>query len=103
MTRLRLPTYTVDLEELLDFVAELGAADTALEQLGTDLWRQIGRLHETWEGYAAASQLVAHQRWDSSLGDLRCAVRRLRRAASHAHGLYDDAVATNLRMWAQVT
>ncbi len=95
-------TFSVDPDDLDLMVADVEKCERALERLTTDLERQIARLHETWEGQAAAAQREAQEEWNTGLLAMRQALADLRAAARLAHGNYTRATATNVTMWEQV-
>lgn len=94
--------FSVDLDALRRSVGEMGRCGAALDVLLDELARQVADLHTTWCGDAASAQVAAQDGWETGFRDMRAALAAMRGAADVAHGNYDEAAATNLRMWEQV-
>ena len=56
--------YTVDLDELASVIDTLEKCERALETLTDDVEKQMGVLHETWEGLSAQAQREAQEEWN---------------------------------------
>lgn len=97
------PIYAVDLEELLATVDALARCGAELDALLADVAARVAGLHGSWAGRAAAAQLVAQAAWEAGFDEIRAGLARMRSAADTAHGRYDSAATTNLRMWEQVS
>lgn len=95
--------YGVDLDELVGTVDDLRRCGAALEELLDDVARQVTALHVTWSGLAADAQADAQAAWETGFREMHAALASMRAAADHAHGCYDEAAGTNLRMWEQVS
>ena len=96
-------TFSVDLDELHQVVADVEACGSALERLTADLERQVAALHEVWEGLAAQAQREAHAEWEQGMRAMRPALDGLRAAAATAHANYTGAADANVRMWEQLS
>lgn len=94
--------FVVDLDEMLRTIDEMARAGAALDVLLDDVAARIAGLHLTWSGEASAAQAAAQAEWEAGFRAMRAALASMQAAADVAHGNYDAAVATNLRMWEQV-
>ncbi len=97
-----MPGFVVDLDELLDVVDELDRCGARLDVLLDHVAARVGSLHATWSGAAADAQLAAQAEWERGFREMREALAVMRAAAETAHGNYEHAATTNLRMWEQV-
>lgn len=94
--------FAVDLDDLLRSIDEMARCGAALDALLDDLGARVAALHLTWAGEASTAQVAAQAEWETGFRAMREALGSMRAAADVAHGNYDAAVATNLRMWEQV-
>ena len=94
--------FAVDLEELLDTIADMARSTTALDSLLSEVEARVGALHDVWSGRAATAQSAAQAEWETGFRSMRDALATMRAAAATAHENYADAAATNVRMWEQV-
>ena len=92
----------VDLDQLADVVALLAGQHSALEALAARLASELSRLHESWEGSAAAGHLDAQARWDQGFAAMRDALAGMRSAADTARGNYTAAAEANRAMWREL-
>ena len=92
-------TFAIDPEELLDVIREIVRCSTSLDELTTDLDRQVATLHQTWEGLAAVAQKEAHEEWSKGMRAVHKALVELGEAGRLAHANYTGAADTNLAMW----
>lgn len=90
--------FRVDLEQLDDVVARLGALVGFVEQHLDDLEARVAKLPTVWAGLAATAQAEAHRSWDEGARDLRDGIETMRAAAQKAREDYAAAVAANLAM-----
>ena len=95
--------YAVDLEELLATVDDLRRAGEELDDLLAHVAARVVALHGTWSGRAAVAQAGAQEEWEAGFRQMRAGLAAMREAAREAHGRYDTAACTNLRMWEQVS
>lgn len=95
-------TFSVDPDELDDVIRDLERTESSLEQITTDLERQMDALHDVWEGLAAQAHSEADQRWTAGMGAMRQAMVDLRTAARSAHQNYATAGQANLDMWSEL-
>ena len=91
--------FAIDPDELDAVVADIARTEAALETLTNDIERQIAKLHESWEGVAAAAQREAQQEWEQGLMTMRQALADLRTAADQASRNYTGAADANRSMW----
>ena len=91
--------YTVDTEELADWVEQLKSFDAKAEHVFADVDALVAKLHLDWEGQAALAQQQNHERWVGDLQTMREAVVEIQQRAARAHKNYQTIVATNQRMW----
>jgi WXG100 family type VII secretion target len=91
--------YTVDTDELADWVDHLKGFDAKAEHVLADVDALVAKLHLDWEGQAAAAQQQNHERWVGDLKTMREAVVEIQHRAARAHKNYETIVATNQRMW----
>ena len=91
-------SFVVDLEGLLDLVADLGTFDAAVERQAADLESEMSALHAQWTGEAASAQAQAHARLQDGLSWMRTGLAQMRQAGSLAHGNYSAAVVANQSM-----
>lgn len=91
--------YAVDLDLLAQTIESLVACEEECDRALDDVVRQVGRLHLTWEGQAAAAQLEAQARWETGFATMREGLAAMRTAASTARTNYGSAVRANLAMW----
>ncbi|QZY29725.1 WXG100 family type VII secretion target [Nocardioides coralli] len=94
--------FRVDLDHLADVVAQLERDHARLVALADRLGARVARLHDDWEGAAAAAHLVAQARWDHGFAQMRTALAAMAGAAGTARRNYATAGETNLAMWRQV-
>ena len=73
--------YTVDLDELASVIETLEKCERALETLTDDVEKQMGVLHETWEGFSAQAQREGQEEWNLGMVEMRAALADLRQAA----------------------
>lgn len=92
-------TYSVDLDELEDLVADMVRCEQALAELGHGLEREMVALPRVWEGLAAEAQREAHAEWARGMAAMHEALGGLRAAARTAHDNYTAAVEANVAMW----
>jgi WXG100 family type VII secretion target len=95
--------YAVELDDLLETVDELRRCGDGLESLLDEVARHVAALHLTWSGLAADAQVAAQAQWEAGFREMHAALAAMRAAADHAHGRYDEAAGTNLRMWEQAS
>lgn len=91
--------YTVDTDELADWVDQLRAFDAKAEHALADVDALVTKLHLAWEGQTALAQQRNHERWVDDLKAMRDAVVEIQQRAARAHKNYETIVATNQRMW----
>lgn len=94
--------FHADLDQLLDVVDRLAVEHTELEALAARLERELGLLHDTWDGAAAAAHVVAQGRWDEGFAAMRAALADMRAAADAARDNYTGAAETNAAMWGRL-
>jgi WXG100 family type VII secretion target len=94
--------FTVDVTELHQVVADIGACQAELRSLADEIAAQVHQLHSSWEGEAAVAQEVAQQVWQAGFRDMRDALGQMRAAACVAHDNYAAAVGANVRMWSEL-
>lgn len=94
--------FKVDIDDLVDLVRDLGAAERRLETMTDAIERQVRALHEHWEGLAATAQMEAQQEWEKGLASMRAALAEMRAAVDVARENYDGAVQDNVAMWEQL-
>lgn len=94
--------FTVDLDELVATVDVLGRCGEDLDALLDEVSARVAGLHRTWGGRAAAAQVVAQAEWATGYREMCAGLATMRAAAGAAHGRYDCAAITNVRMWGQV-
>jgi WXG100 family type VII secretion target len=90
--------YRVELEELLAFVDRLQSFEQRAEAIAARVDGQIGTLHGTWAGNAAAAHRAQHDEWMAGAAQMREALAQLRAAAHNAHQHYTDAARLNVEM-----
>ncbi len=95
--------YTVDLDELASVIDTLEKCERALETLTDDVEKQMGVLHETWEGLSAQAQREAQEEWNLGMVEMRAALADLRQAAQVAGGNYHRAITANAALWSGLT
>ncbi len=95
--------FHADLDQLADLLADLARGHEGLELQATTLAHDLARLHERWDGSAAAAHLVAQADWDAGFATMRSALRSMHAAAATARDNYEGAAATNITMWEQVS
>ena len=91
--------YAVDLELARDVVGSLSAIEVRLDDVVVDLRWRVARLHELWEGTAAAAHLSAHEHWEASYREMHEALAAMRRAIHGAATNYSGAASANASMW----
>jgi WXG100 family type VII secretion target len=95
--------FGVDLDLLEETVAEMTHCGAALDGLLDEVARRVATLHGTWAGAAAVAQMEAQTEWAAGFRQMCEALAAMRAAGRVAHESYRDAVATNVRMWEQVS
>ena len=94
--------FHVDLDLLAESVEEMARCGRSLDDVLAELAERVSMLQATWTGDAALAQDRAQEAWESGYHAMRDGLETMRAAGEAAAVSYDDAVATNLRMWGQV-
>jgi WXG100 family type VII secretion target len=94
--------YAVDLDELLATLDTLGACESALDSLLSDVAARVAVLQDHWGGLAADAQLEAQAAWEAGFREMCHGLAAMRAAGAVAHDHYRSAAETNVRMWEQV-
>jgi WXG100 family type VII secretion target len=94
--------YRVDLDELQRVIDHLDAFGTQLDSQLKALDRANADLHVTWEGEAAAANVVAHRKLAQGAREVHQALTAMHAAARNAHANYSAAARANVETWKQV-
>ncbi len=95
--------FAVDLDQVAGLVADLDVSRSALGDLLAELSVQVLRMHEAWDGVAAAAHEAAQRQWEDGFAQMSAALADMRAAGVSAHDNYAAAVETNLALWRAVT
>jgi WXG100 family type VII secretion target len=74
--------YTIDTEQLADWVNDLKNFDANCEQILSEVDALVQKLHLHWEGQAASAHAENHARWVRDLKIMREAVADIQRRAT---------------------
>ena len=94
--------YRVDLDELQRVIDSLDAFQRKLDGQLASLDSANGELHVTWEGEAAAANVLAHRKLAQGGREVHQALVAMHAAARRAHASYDGAAQANVDTWKQV-
>lgn len=95
--------FHADLDHLSDLLGDLAREHGALALLADELADDLTRLHERWDGEAAAAHLAAQADWDAGFAAMRAALASMRSAAATARDNYAAAARSNVVMWERVS
>lgn len=93
--------YRVDLDRLADIVDQIDRFTKHVEAALDDIDTQVGRLHTTWAGAAAAKHQQAYEQWVRGMREMGVGLLAMRRNAEVAHTNYVGAATANASMWRQ--
>jgi len=91
--------YSADLALAERVVTSLTSVERHLDEVVVDLRWRVARLHEVWDGHAAAAHVEAHGSWLAAYAEMREALALMRRAVSTAASNYSAAAEANEQMW----